>query len=62
MVSLPQQIPIRPLLYKITTCLTQPATTFFVSQMKKKTYLKQPYKTLPSEEMENKHKTKMHKK
>ena len=33
--SLPKQIPIQPLLYKTTTCLTRPATPFFVSQMKK---------------------------
>ena len=31
----PEQIPIQSLLYKTTTCLTRPATTFFVSQMKK---------------------------
>ena len=33
--SLPKQIPIQPLLYKTTTCLTQPATPFFVSQIQK---------------------------
>ena len=37
-----KQIPIQSLLYKTTTCLKRPATTFFVSQMKKKTCLKQP--------------------
>ena len=35
MLSLPKQIPIQSLLQKMTTCLTQPATTFFLSQMKK---------------------------
>ena len=39
--SPPKQIPIKSLLYKTTTCLTRPATTFFVSQMKK-AWLKQP--------------------
>ena len=33
--SPPKQIPIQSLLSKMTTCLTWPATTFFVSQMKK---------------------------
>ena len=32
--SLPKQIPIQSLLYKTTICLTRPATTFFISQMK----------------------------
>ena len=36
--SLPKQIPIQSLLYKMTTCLTWPVTTFFVSQMKKKLF------------------------
>ena len=35
MLSPPQQIPIQLLLYKTTTCLTRPAATFFVSQIKK---------------------------
>ena len=35
MLSSPKPIPIKPLLYKTTTCLTQPATTFFVPQMRK---------------------------
>ena len=35
MLSLPKQIPTQLLLCKTTTCLMQPATTFFVSQMKK---------------------------
>ena len=34
MLSLPKQILVQLLLYKTTTCLTQPATTFFVSQRK----------------------------
>ena len=32
----PKPIPVQSFLYKTTTCLTRPATTFFVSQMKKK--------------------------
>ena len=31
----PKTIPIQSLLFKTTNCLTRPATTFFVSQMKK---------------------------
>ena len=31
----PKQIPVESFLYKTTTRLTRPATTFFVSQMKK---------------------------
>ena len=42
MLSPPERIPIQTLLYKTTTCLTRPATTFLVLQMKKKTCLKQP--------------------
>ena len=38
---LPKQIPIQLLLYKTTTCLTRPATTF-LSPKWKKTCLKQP--------------------
>ena len=34
------QIPVQLLLYKTTTCLTRPETTFFDSKMKKKTSLK----------------------
>ena len=34
----------------------QPATTFFVSQIKKKPVQNNHYKTLPNEEMGNKHK------
>ena len=40
--SLPKQIPIQSLLDKTTTCLTRPATTFFLSPKWKKTCLKQP--------------------
>ena len=57
MLSLPKEIPIQSLLYKTTTCLTRPATTFFVSQMKKN--CNNHYKTLPSEEMGKKHKAAM---
>ena len=35
MLSSPKPIPIHLLLYKTTTCLMQPATNFFVPQMKK---------------------------
>ena len=56
MLSLPKEIPIQSLLYKMTTCLTRPATTFFVSQMEKNY---NHYKTLPSEEMGKKHKAAM---
>ena len=34
MLSPPKQIPIQLLLYKTTTCLTRPATTFFESEIK----------------------------
>ena len=43
MLSLPQRIPIQSLLYKTTTCLTWPATTFLFPKWKK-AYLKQPLK------------------
>ena len=36
MLNLPKQILIQLLLYKATTRLTQPATTFFASKMEKK--------------------------
>ena len=39
--NLPKPVNIQSLLYKVSTCLTQPVTTFFVPQMKK-TCLKQP--------------------
>ena len=55
MLSLPKQIPIQLLLCKATNCLTWPATTIFVSQMKK-ACLKQQLKTSSTEEMQNKHK------
>ena len=35
-VELWEIIPVQSLLYKMTTCLMQQATTFFVSQMKKR--------------------------
>ena len=68
MLSLPKQIPIQSLLYKTTTCLTRPATTLFVSQMKK-TCRKQKKnlskttitKFYPAKKWE-KHKATMHKK
>ena len=60
MLSLTKQITILSLLYETITCLTQPATSFFASQMKK-TCLNH-YKTLPNKETGNKHKaTTMHK-
>ena len=40
-VGLPKQIPIQLWQYKMTNCLMQPATTYFVPQMEK-TCLKQP--------------------
>ena len=56
MLSPPKQIPVQCLLFWMINSLTQPATTFFVSQMKK-TCLKQPLETsLSSEEIQNKHK------
>ena len=39
--SLSKQIPLQPLLYKTTTCLTQP-TTFILSSKWKKAHLNQP--------------------
>ena len=36
MLSLPKQIPVQSSLYKTAACIVRPATTFFVSQMKKK--------------------------
>ena len=56
MLCLHQQIPMQSLLHKMTSCLMQPATTFFVSQIKKKPVQNNHYKTLPNEEMGNKHK------
>ena len=54
MLGPPKQIPVQLLPCKTTTYLTRPATTFFVTQMKK-VCLKQPLK-IYSEEMQNKHK------
>ena len=48
MQRLAKQLPLQALLYKTTTCLTQPATTFLVSQMKEKPVENNYYKTLPS--------------
>ena len=48
MLSLPKRILIQSILYKTTTCLTRPATTFFVPQMKKR-----PLQTFHSKEMRN---------
>ena len=62
MLNPPMQISIQSLLCKTTICLTRPATTFFLSNNEKKTCLKQPLQTLPSEEIGNKHKATMHKK
>ena len=47
MLSLPKQIPIQPLLYKTTTCLKRPATTF-VSQMEKTLSKTTPKKLYPA--------------
>ena len=52
MLSLPKQIPVQSLLYKTTTCLTRPVNTFLSTKWKK-VCLKQPLKTLSSEEMWN---------
>ena len=41
MLNLPTQIPVQLLLYKTTTCLTRPATTFFWLENEKKACLKQ---------------------
>ena len=41
MLNLPKKIPVQLLLYKTATCLTRPATTFFDSQLKNETCLKQ---------------------
>ena len=61
MLSPPKQIPIQLLLYKTTTYLTRPATTYFCLPNEKKR-LKQPLQNLPSEQMGNKQKATMHKK
>ena len=44
------------LLYKTTTCLTRPATTFFDSQMKKTLSKTTTTKLYPAKECEKKHK------
>ena len=41
MLNLPKKIPVQLLLYKMATCLMRPATTFFDSQLKNETCLKQ---------------------
>ena len=51
MLSPPKSIPIQSLLYKMTTGLTYPGTTFFVPLMKKKLVYNNRCKTLSSEEM-----------
>ena len=61
MLSPLKQIPIQLLLYKRTTFLRRPATTFFLSLKWKKTCLKNPYKTLPNKWMANIHQAKIHK-
>ena len=55
-----KQILIKLLLYKTITCLTRPAATCFVHQMKKNC-LNNHYKILPSKEMGSKHKATTHK-
>ena len=61
MPSLPKQILIQSLQYKMSNCLMQPVTTFF-SPKWKKPVKNNHYKTLPNTEMGNKHKANMHKK
>ena len=53
MLSPPQRIPVQLLLYKTTI---RPATTFFVSQMKKSLSKTTTLNTLSSKEMQDKHK------
>ena len=52
MLSLPKQIPIQSLLYKMITCLTWPTATFFVSHMKKCLSKTTITKLYPAEEWE----------
>ena len=52
MLSPPKQIPIQSLLYKTTTCLTRPATTFFVSQIKKNLFKITTTKLYPAKKWE----------
>ena len=55
MLTPPKPIPMESLLYKTTTCLTQPATTLFVPEMKKpKTTTAKLYPPKKWEEMHNK--------
>ena len=57
MLSLPKQILTQILLYKTNSCLTQPATTFFVPQMKKnlsKVATADLYSAVKREAMDNK--------
>ena len=53
MSSLPKQILVQSLLYKTTTCLTQPVTTF-LNPNEKKPVQNNNYKTLSSEGMRKK--------
>ena len=59
--SLPKQIPKQLLLYKTTTCLAQPANTFFVSQVKKNLSKTTATKLYPAKKWETIMET-MHKK
>ena len=56
MLSPPIPILIQSLLYKTTTCLTRPATTFFVPQMKKTLPKTATAKLYPAEKWEAMHK------
>ena len=47
--------------FKMDTCLTRLATTFFVSQMEKILVLNSHYKTLPGKKIGNKDKAIIHK-
>ena len=58
MLSLPKPISIKLLLYKTITCLTWPATTFFVPQMKKNPSKTATEKLYPAETWEAMHKNK----
>ena len=55
MLGPPKQIPVQSLLCKMATSLMRPVTTFLSSKWNK-ACLKQPLKTLSSEEMQNQHK------
>ena len=56
MLSPPKPIPIQSLLYKKTTCLTQPGTAFFVPQMKKNLSKTTITKNFPAKKWEAMHK------